>query len=100
MSRKATKHNKRDANEILIVNALHDLNHVWIEAPPLDGWVFLGQWIPVEIKNKLGRNRLTDYQQGFIDACQHFGRPYRIWRSANDAVEAVRVYHERMGGKP
>jgi hypothetical protein len=87
MSRHATRHNKRDLNETIIVNTLHELHVTWIEAGPLDGWVFLGQWIPIEIKQPTGR--LTKGQQDFIDACQHFNRPVDVWRSAQDAVNAV-----------
>lgn len=97
MSRRATRYNHRDGNETLIVAALAAMGVDWVEAPPLDGWCFLGQWIPVEIKNPNGRNRKTDSQNDFIDACERDGKPYRIWRSANDAVEAVQTYREGRG---
>jgi hypothetical protein len=94
MSRHASRFNKRDANEQIILHALELAGVEWYEAGPLDGWVFLGQWIPVEIKTP--RGTLTDGQKAFIARCEIDGRPYRVWRNANEAVEAIQVYREGL----
>lgn len=94
MSRHATRYNKRDLNETIIVNTLHELGLTWLEAPPLDGWVWLGQWIPVEIKTPTGR--LTKGQQDFVDACTHWHRPVLVWRSQADAWESVQHYRSKL----
>lgn len=89
MSRHSTRYNKRDLNETLIVHALNNLGVAWIEAGPLDGWVWLNQWVPVEVKTPKGK--LTRGQQAFVDACEHFRRPCLVWRSAEDAIAAVQA---------
>lgn len=88
MSRHATRHNKRDANEPEILNALTNVHIPWYEAGPLDGWIFLhGQWMPVEIK--MPGESFRQSQKDFIDVCAAFGRPCLVWRSVDDAIAAV-----------
>jgi hypothetical protein len=90
MSRRSTRYNKRDANELLILATLASCSVEWIEAGPLDGWVHLGEWIPVEIKMPTGK--LTESQEDFITACHYWGRKYMIWRSAEEALKAVQAW--------
>lgn len=88
MGRHATRHNKRDANEPEIVDALADLGITWIEAGPLDGWAMIkGRFIPIECK--MPGEPLTDSQNTFIDLCERSGWPYFIWRSGEDAIAGV-----------
>ena len=93
MSRRSTRYNKRDANEMLLINTLNDLGSIWIEGGDLDGFAWLGQWVPVEIKTKEGR--LTKGQQAFIDSCEHFNRPYRIWRTTSDVIKDVQEWRSK-----
>lgn len=87
MPRRATIHNKRDGNEMPILQAFATMGVQWFEAPPLDGWIFLFRFIPVEIKTKTGK--LTPSQIGFIDRCKYLGMPYLVLRSVDDAIAAV-----------
>ena len=87
MSRHASRFNKRDANERLILAALAKMGIDWHEAGPLDGWVYIGEWVPIEIKTPQGT--LTESQREFIAQCQHRARPYLVWRSVEDALSAV-----------
>lgn len=87
--RHATRHNHRDANEPAILRVLEQMNVEWIEAGPLDGWIYIGQWTPVEIKNPDGRNRLQRGQKQFIEDCQALGRPHMVWRGVSDAIADV-----------
>lgn len=95
MARRATRFNHRDANERTIILALESLGIEWYEGGPLDGWIFLDRWIPVEIKTETGT--LTAGQTAFIARCELDGRPYRLWRNANQAIEAVVVAREGLG---
>ncbi len=88
--RRATIHNKRDLCEAEGVLALVAMGIYWIEAGPLDGWIVLeGQFIPVEWK--MPGEPLTDSQNFFVDLCDRSGWPYRIWRSAEEAVASVQA---------
>lgn len=87
--RHATRHNSRDANEPGIVDALSQIKVEWLEDGPLDGWVHVLGWLPVEIKNPDGRNRLTRSQIAFKARCDRDKLPYAIWRSAEEAVNDV-----------
>jgi hypothetical protein len=92
VNRHSSRYNHRDANEGPIVKALQDMGVQWIEAGPLDGWVWLGQFVPVEIKTAKGK--LTTGQKLFISDCELFGRPYRVWRTTDEAIEAVKVWRD------
>ena len=89
MSKRATIHNKRDANEESIKLALAQMGIATFEGGPLDFWAFVGQWFPVEVKMPEGT--LTEGQQAFVDLCEDRGWPYRIWRSAEEAVASVQA---------
>lgn len=89
MSRHATKFNKRDANEQIIVSALADMGVCWVESGPLDGWIFINRWIPVEIKNPDGLNKMRPSQEQFIRDCKLMARPWLVFRTTADAIEAV-----------
>jgi hypothetical protein len=92
MSKRATIHNKRDANEEEIKLALAQIGIATFEAGPLDFWMYVKFWIPVEVKTPEGR--LTDGQQAFVDLCEDRGWPYRIFRSALEAVASVQALRE------
>jgi len=94
MSRRATRFNKRDSVEPDIVGALAAMGVLWIEGPPLDGWVWFGQFIPVELKTSEGI--FTQSQKDFIEICELNRWPYRVWRSVDEAVESVNLW--RSGG--
>jgi hypothetical protein len=88
MSRRATRFNKRDSNEIELVKTMKDLGLPWIESGPLDGWTVLGgRFVPVEFK--AGKNKLTKGQEEFTDLCDHHGWPYAIFRTTDEIVNAV-----------
>lgn len=91
-----TRHNVRDANEPAILRVLKQMSVEWIEAGPLDGWIYIGQWIPVEIKNPEGRNRLQRGQKEFIENCQALGRPHMVWRGVSDAIADVSTTREHV----
>ena len=88
---RATRHNHRDANEAHLLALAYQLGLDWVEAGPLDGLVWLGQWMPVEIKNPKGRNRLQPGQRAFITLCVAQGRPYAVWREENDVIHAANL---------
>lgn len=87
-----TRHNKRDANESDLLREVRKIGCDWVEAGPLDGWAwspcgrFPKQWIPVEVKNPAGRNRLQPGQSEFIAHSAATGRPYFIWRTLDDCI--------------
>lgn len=94
MSRYASLWNKRDQSEKPILQAIAKLGVEWIEAGPLDGWVYItSRWLPVEIKT--GNAPLTEGQQKFLANCIEAGRPCVIWRSAAEAVESVQSWRQR-----
>lgn len=85
--RRATRHNKRDQSEPAIRKALAKMGVAVLEAPPLDLWVHIGQWIPTECKT--GNAPLTPGQKDFIRESQQSGHPYLVLRSVDDAIDAV-----------
>ena len=89
MSRHATKFNHRDANERPLVKLAGQLGIHWIEAGPLDGWIAVPGmgFVPVEIKNPDGFNRLQPSQKDFIALCVSRNWPYRIWRTEQDVLD-------------
>lgn len=89
-----TRYNHRDANEAEIVKVIGQLGIEWYEGGPLDGWVWLGQWTPVEIKTAKGK--LTVGQKEFISRCNMTDRQYRIWRTPLEAIESVQAYRRAV----
>lgn len=94
MSRYASRFNKRDEVEPDGIEALAKLGVEWVEAGPLDGWIWLGQWIPVEWKSGK-RKPLTQGQKDFIAQCNRTERPYRLWRTPLEAIESVQEWRRR-----
>lgn len=93
MSRRASRWNKRDANEAPILKTLAQMGVPWFEAGPLDGWVALnGKFIPVEIKTPDGT--FTEGQQRFIEEAMERGCPVCVWRTPEEAVEFVQTMRE------
>ena len=79
---------KRDGNEPAIIAALERVGcRVWrissTAGPDLLVLTRKGSWLPVEIKNPAGLNRLTPAQRA-ADA------PWPVVRSANEARAAVK----------
>lgn len=94
MSRHATRWNKRDENEPEILREIAKLGVEWIEAGPLDGWVYIvSRWLPVEIKTD--KAPLTEGQSKFLADCIDGGRPCVVWRSAVEAIESVQSWRQR-----
>ena len=90
MSHHATRHNHRDANEKSLLKLARQLGIHWIEAGPLDGWIPHGPgFVPVEIKNPDGRNRLQPSQKDFIALCVTNNWPYEIWRTDEDVIKCA-----------
>lgn len=88
--RRPTSHNKRDANEPSIIKAFEACMIQWREGGPLDGWVYIGQWIPVEIKNPdASHEKKTRLQNAFIADCHLFGWPYLVVRDSFDVAGSV-----------
>jgi hypothetical protein len=84
------RHNHRDANESELLAVAARLGAHWLEAPPLDGWIwFRGQWLPVEIKAP-GREGLaheyTPLQRRFLSWCRERRARLLVWRSADDVI--------------
>lgn len=94
--RHATRHNQRDDNEPAILRVLKQMSVEWIEAGPLDGWIYIGQWIPVEIKNPEGKNRFRPGQKLFVESCQALGRPHMVWRGASDVIADVTTARQHV----
>jgi hypothetical protein len=87
--------NHRDANEQELLEFARSFGAEWIEEGPLDGWLgWRGKWSPVEIKNPLGYNRLTDGQREFIALCAAVRLPCLVWRTADDVM---RFFGARVG---
>lgn len=93
--RQRSTHNHRDANEPALIRCAERMGVMWIEAGPLDGWVFLHQHIPVEIKNPDGRNRLTRLQLEYIGLCRRHDWPWLEWRTIEDVVSSINKYRAR-----
>lgn len=95
MPRRATVHNNRDANEETIKQAFSDMLVDWDEAGPLDGWVFIGKWIPVEIKNPDGKRKpgqkgeFRESQVRFITKCKRNGWPWLVIHTQQDVIDSV-----------
>jgi hypothetical protein len=81
-------HNHRDANEPALLEAAGRLGAVTVQGGPLDVWAFArGMWVPVEIKNPEGRNRLQPSQIEFRQLCERIGAPTWLWRTEADVIE-------------
>jgi hypothetical protein len=63
---------------------------MWKLDQPTDflcGWH--GQWIPTEIKNVEGKNRLTEQQVRFQIAARERQLPLWIWRTRGDVLRSL-----------
>ncbi len=81
---------KRDGNESELVKVARKFGAVWIQAPPLDGWLFFrGDWTPVEIKNLDGKNRYTEAQVLFLARCKERSARVWTWRTERDVFESL-----------
>jgi hypothetical protein len=83
-------HNQRDANESELLQVAARLGAHWLEAPPLDGWIwFRGQWLPIEIKQPEREGLQHEYtpaQRRFISWCRLRNARWLTWRSADDVI--------------
>ncbi len=78
---------RRDANEGPLVRLARSLGALLVQAGPLDWWMWWrGRWVPVEIKNREGRNRYTDIQVEFLAAAGERGAPVLTWRDESDVL--------------
>lgn len=81
---------KRDANESQLVEVARKLGALIIQSPPLDFLVFhSGRWVPTEVKNPDGRNRLTDWQVKFLGYCKERDAPVYVWRTEADVLDSL-----------
>lgn len=83
-----TRHNKRDANELPLIEHARRFGAQWRMGPPLDGWIlWRGGWLPVEIKlpEREGHKReYTPAQQRFFTFCREYGGRWLTWRTEAD----------------
>jgi hypothetical protein len=89
MSNFRTKFNTRDDNEPDLVAVVERLGVNWWQGGPLDGWVNVLGWIPVEIKNPDGKDEYRPSQVRFIQLCLDRGWPVWTWRTEQDVIECV-----------
>jgi hypothetical protein len=95
VGRHATRYNNRDANERTLLDVAAHMGVEFLEAPPLDGWVFIQRFIPVEIKNPDGKAKpgrkgeFRESQETFIERCKRNGWPYLIWRTTGDVINSI-----------
>lgn len=94
MSRYASRFNKRDKNEPEIKAALAQMGIDWHESGPLDGWVWIQGWVPVEIKTKNGT--LTQGQREFVAWCRDKNAEYMVVRSVDDLLDQVTAYRKSL----
>lgn len=81
------RYRHRDANEPELIGTAETLGAVVIQAPPLDLWVYAkGLWVPTEVKNPKGRNRLQPSQIEFRALCERIGAPHWLWRTSDDVL--------------
>ena len=79
---------RRDTNESELVRFAEALGAMWIQTPPLDGWVFWrGRFTPVEIKH--GNNTYTDSQVSFLARCKEREAPVWTWRTTADVARCL-----------
>lgn len=89
MSRYASLWNKRDAVERELIAMCTSLGVTWHESGPLDGWIHTRSqgWVPVEVKSPKGV--LTKGQKAFVALCEHYNKPFAIWRTPSDVLATV-----------
>lgn len=84
------RHNQRDGNEDELLAVAARLGAHWLEAPPLDGWIWCrGQWLPVEIKQPAREGLAHEYtplQRRFLSWCKLRGARWLVWHSADDVI--------------
>ena len=79
---------RRDANEMQLVEMARRCGFQMVMAPPLDWWAQLrGKWAPVEIKS--GKNGYTPAQVIFLKDCETRGAPVHTWRGVDDVILAA-----------
>ena len=79
------RHGRRDGNESHLISLALGMGAYWVQAPPLDGWIFFrGKWTPVEIKNPEGKDELTKAQIRFRIQCNEHQAPHFLWRTLDD----------------
>lgn len=93
--RRPTVLNKRDANEPEILKVIGKLGVTWHEAGPLDGWIHVGTWVPIEIK--MPGEPLTRGQEQFVEQCIALHRPFFIWRRVQDAISTIEYLRASYG---
>lgn len=95
MGRHATRYNNRDDNEPELLGVAAVMGCEWIEGGPLDGWIFVQRFIPVEIKNPDGKakpGRKGEFrasQERFIARCLRNNWPYLVWRTTDDVITSI-----------
>ena len=87
------QHNKRDANERVLIELAEQLGGHWIEAGPLDGYIFVPRLAnllrPVEIKlpeREGSAHEYTPAQRRFFSRCELIKLPVFIWRTGHDVL--------------
>jgi hypothetical protein len=85
--------NSRDANERALLDLALQLGGEWIEAPPLDGWIFVARMGAlcrcVEIKRPEREGLAWEYtplQKRFLARAAMIGMPIWIWRTSADVL--------------
>jgi hypothetical protein len=82
--------NHRDANETELLAVAARLGAHWLEAPPLDGWIWWrGRWLPVEVKAPEREGLVHEYtplQRRFMTWCRLNGARWLVWHSADDVL--------------
>jgi hypothetical protein len=88
--RMKSRYDKRDANELPIIQHARRLGAQWRQAPPLDGWVWIARqnrWMPVEIKLPEREGAAWEYtpaQKRFFSFCREYSAPWFVWRTSED----------------
>jgi hypothetical protein len=82
--------NPRDANELALLAVAQQLGAQWLEAPPLDGWIWWrGLWLPVEIKLPEREGQAYEYtpaQKRFMSWCRLRNARWLVWRNDADVI--------------
>lgn len=91
-----TRHNKRDENEPVIIDAAEQCGIHWLRQGPLDLWCFRqGRWVPVEIKKPERSGHKDEFRQSqkdFMALCDRIGAPYLVWRTRDDVIQDANLW--------